>query len=115
MPARTPRPALGSATRSAREAAPCPSVAATSSSAGSTAANDARAATTRNGAATKICASTIPVMSSVSVPPNSWPKGPYGPTRKTSRMPLISGGSASGNCTSTPSTVATRLRECASR
>ena len=68
-----PGSAAGTATRLKRARRPWPSEAATSSSAGSTAAKAARAAMIRNGAATNVCASTIPMRVSVSVPSNSRP------------------------------------------
>ncbi len=52
-----------------------PSVAATPSSTGSTAAKPERAAMIRNGAATKTCGSTMPANESVSAPLSSRPSG----------------------------------------
>ena len=79
-----------------------PRVAPTSSCAGSAAAKALRAAITRNGAATKVWASTMPARLSVSRPPKSRPTEVYGPTKASSRTPLTSGGRASGSCTTRP-------------
>ena len=45
------------------------------------AANAERAATIRNGEATKVWARTTPVTESVSPPLKNWPRAVYGPTR----------------------------------
>ena len=107
-PAQIPCVAKAKLTR--RNTAPggWPSVAATSSSTGSTPANAERAAMMRNGAATNASASTMPRKESVSAPPVSWPSGLAYPSRNSSRIPLASGGSASGNCTTKPSSAMPR-------
>jgi len=73
---------------------PCPSVAATPSSTGSTAEKADRAATIRNGAATKIWASTIPANESVRPPPVRRPSGERCPSRNRISTP----DGRTGNC-----------------
>ena len=81
MPARIPGAARGTATRQNRESSECPSVAAMSRLAGSTAPKAARAATIRNGAAQNVWASTMPMIEFVRCPSKSRPRKVYGPTR----------------------------------
>ena len=67
-PAWMPAAATRRLTSQNRARGRCPRVAARSSSAGSMAAKAERAATIRNGAATKVCAMTTPMTESVSAP-----------------------------------------------
>src|SRR5579883_1742040 len=102
-PARMPGQASGRETRRNVTSGGLPSAYDTCSNDGSTASNATRDATTRYGAATKTCASTMPAGASVIVTPRApsqAPSGVYGPKVSSNNTPPTSGGMTSGRQTS---------------